>query len=158
MDNIKLLTHNFFESEDRNFLNLNKLLSWPPALVQRLLVCDSKFNLKSISTPNNSTFSFDYMVLSPIWIDLIIGIFDLDITFAWNLDGFAIISFSFNHFNAILLSELRVVIRSSNMFDALDKELSSAKPYCVIQSFRKRVKKHIKIHTLFSFFVDSQNW
>ena len=69
------------------------------------------------------------MVLSPIWIDFIIGILDLDRIIAWNFDGFAIISLSFNHFKAIPLSELRVVIRSSNMFDALDKELSSAKPY-----------------------------
>ena len=69
------------------------------------------------------------MVSSLILIDFMNGILGLDRITAWNLEGLASISFLFSHYNAIPHSKLRVAIRSSNVSDECDNELSSAKPY-----------------------------
>ena len=103
-------------------------MSWFVDFRQNLLMCQLKFSLSSIVMFSMSTDGTAWMCSEPI-INLTSVLFDphLSSTMAWNLSGFTIILFSWNHLMATLHSDSNVCFKLSIAFAILLKLLTPAK-------------------------------
>ena len=125
--NIKTIKAFLSSSPKKRFSQTNAL-SWFADFRQILSMCKLKFSLSSVAMPNMSADDTAWICSEPM-INLTSELFDLRLssTMAWNLSGFTIILFLWNHWMATLHSDSNVCFKLSIVFAILLKLVSSAK-------------------------------
>ena len=92
------------------------------------VICLSKSSLLSASSPSSLTLFSELMFISFIFIEVGYFVsFFLSIIMVWNLSGFPIIMFFFNHCTAFSESEVKFSISSSEDFSVHEIVLPSTK-------------------------------
>ena len=108
-----------------NGRSLNIFNCWT-AFLQTFLIWQSKFNMKSKSTPKSLTISSHDIFAVPIWKMGDLSKDFLLTAIAWNFSGFAYMQLKWNQFMSILLSCCKTFTTSSKFGEWKERVLSSA--------------------------------